>query len=314
MSDVLALSIFTLFVLGLLAVDLGVLQRRPQAPTFRQALLTSGGWLALALVFNLGVYIWRGSQPGLEFLTGYILELSLSLDNVFIFALTFTYAAVPPKYQHRVLFWGVIGALVMRGAFIAAGVELVTHFHWALYVFGAFLLFSGIMMLRRKKQEKGQGRNRVLKLAQKLFPVTEGFEGSSFFVRRGGRRLATPLFFVLIMIETTDVLMALDSIPAVLGVTTDPFIVYTSNVFAVLGLRSLYFVLARALLQFRYLHVGLSLVLVFIGASMLGAYFYKLATPISLGVICVILGLTILFSLWHGGGADEQDETKASGE
>src|SRR5690348_12340631 len=170
MSDFLALSIFTLFVLGLLAVDLGVLQRRPQAPTFRQALLASGGWLALALVFNLGVYIWRGSQPGLEFLTGYILELSLSLDNVFIFALTFTYAAVPPKYQHRVLFWGVIGALVMRGAFIAAGVELVTHFHWALYVFGAFLLFSGIMMLRRKKQEKGQGRNRVLKLAQKLFP------------------------------------------------------------------------------------------------------------------------------------------------
>jgi tellurite resistance protein TerC len=311
MPNVLAISIFTLFVLGLLALDLGVFQRRPQAPTFRQALLASSAWLALALAFNLGVYFWRGPQPAVEFLAGYILELSLSLDNVFIFALTFTYAAVPPKDQHRVLFWGVIGALVMRGVFIAAGVELVEHFHWVLYIFGAFLVFSGVMMLRRKKKQEGPGHNPVLKLAQKLFPVTEGFEGSKFFVLREGRRLATPLFFVLLMIETTDVLMAVDSIPAVLGVTTDPFIVYTSNVFAVLGLRSLYFVLARALLRFRYLHVGLSLVLVFIGATMLGAYYFKLATPISLGAICAILGLTILFSLRQGGVADEQSEEES---
>jgi TerC family integral membrane protein len=300
MSNVLALSFFTVFVLCLLALDLGVFQRRRQAPTFRQAILASVAWVALALAFNLGVYFWRGPEPAVEYLTGYILELSLSLDNVFVFALTFTYSSVPPENQHRVLFWGVLGALVMRAVFIVAGVELIVHFRWVLYIFGAFLLVSGLSLFRNKKGSVTPERNPVMKLAHRLFTVTDDYEGGWFFVRRNGHLLATPLFFVLLMIETTDVLMAVDSISAVLGVTTDPFIVYTSNVFAVLGLRALYFVLARALMKFRYLHLGLALVLVFIGASMLGGHFYKLPTPISLTVICAIISLTIVISVFTG--------------
>lgn len=300
MVNALALSIFTLFVLGLLALDLGLIQRRPKVLTFRQAFLVSGAWIALALAFNLGIYIWRGPQPALEFLTGYVLEMSLSLDNVFIFALTFTYAAVPTEHQHRVLFWGVLGALVMRAIFIVSGVELVTHFRWVFYIFGAFLVVSGLSFFRKRKKGLSPARNPALKLAHKLFSVTDDYEGALFFVRRNGYLLATPLFFVLLMIETTDVLMAVDSIPAVLGVTTDPFIVYTSNVFAVLGLRALYFVLARALMKFRYLHVGLALVLVFIGTTMLGADFYKLPTRCSLQVICAIISLTIIISVFTG--------------
>ena len=266
----------------------------------------SAVWVALALAFNLGVYFWRGPQPGLEFLTGYILELSLSLDNVFIFALTLTYAAVPPEDQHKVLFWGVLGALVSRGIFIIAGVELLGHFEWILYLFGVFLVLSGLSLLRKEKKQIRPQDNWVLKLARKVFPVTETYEGAFFFVRRAGRLLATPLFLVLVMIETTDVLMAGDSIPAVLAVTRDPFIVFTSNVFAVLGLRSLYFVLARALMKFRYLHVGLSLVLVFIGTIMLVARFYKPPTWAVLAVICVIVSITILASLAKRDAGDGQ--------
>jgi tellurite resistance protein TerC len=305
MSNFAALLVFTVFILGLLTLDLGAFHRERKAPRFRAAILASAMWVALALAFNLGIYFWRGPQPALEFLTSYVLELSLSLDNVFVFALTFTYAAVPPEDQHRVLFWGVVGALVTRATFIIAGVTLIQHFHWILYIFGALLVASGLSILRRKKKEAHPARNPVLKLAHKLFPVTEQFEGPRFFVRRNGHRFATPLFFVLLMIETTDVLMAVDSIPAVLGVTNDAFIVYTSNVFAVLGLRSLYFVLARALMKFRYLHVGLSLVLVFIGVTMLGAHFYKLATHLSLAVVCAIVGLTIMISAAKGTVADE---------
>ncbi|MHB8654213.1 MAG: TerC/Alx family metal homeostasis membrane protein [Terriglobia bacterium] len=297
MTSLVAISLFTLFVLGLLALDLGVFRRSRWPPTFGKALLMSALWMALALAFNLGMYFWRGPQPAIEFLTGYILELSLSLDNVFIFALTFTYAAVPPEDQHKVLFWGVMGALVSRGIFIFAGVELVGHFQWILYLFGFFLLLSGLSLLRKEKKQIRPEGNPVLRLARKLFSITETFEGPLFFVRRNGRLLATPLFLVLVMIETTDVLMAVDSIPAVLAVTRDPFIVYTSNVFAVLGLRSLYFVLARALMKFRYLHIGLSMVLVFIGTIMLGAHFYKPPTWATLAVICAIVSITMLASL-----------------
>lgn len=314
MSNLLALLIFTFFVIGLLALDLGVFQRPPKAPTFRQAILASVGWVALALAFNLGLYFWRGPQPALEFLTSYILELSLSLDNVFIFALTFTFSAVPPENQHRVLFWGVLGALVMRAIFIVAGVQLVTHFRWVFYIFGAFLLISGISLFRKKKETVSPHRNPLMNLAGRLFSVTDEYEGALFFVRRNGRLLATPLFFVLLMIETTDVLMAVDSIPAVLGVTTDSFIVYTSNVFAVLGLRALYFVLARALMKFRYLHMGLALVLIFIGTTMLGEHFYKVPTLASLVVICAILSLTIGISAFSGSPAGSHMEGKSGSE
>jgi tellurite resistance protein TerC len=297
MTNLAAISLFTLFVLGLLALDLGVFRRSRWPPSFRGALLMSALWVALALAFNLGVYFWRGPQTALEFLTGYILELSLSLDNVFIFALTLTYAAVPPEDQHKVLYWGVLGALVSRGIFIVAGVELVGHFQWVFYLFGIFLVISGLLLLRKKQKQIHPESNPVLRLARKLFSVTKTYEGAFFFVRRNGHLFATPLFLVLVMIETTDVLMAVDSIPAVLAVTRDPFIVFTSNVFAVLGLRSLYFVLARALMKFRYLHIGLSLVLIFIGTIMLGAHFYRPPTWAMLAVICAIVSITIMASL-----------------
>lgn len=306
MSNALALSIFTLFVLGALALDLGVFQRRRRALTLRQAILASIVWIALALAFNLGIYFWRGPQPALEFLTGYILEIALSIDNVFIFAITFAYSAVPPENQHRVLFWGVLGALVMRAIFIVAGVELVTHFRWVFYIFGAFLLISGLSLFREKKEGVSPDRNPVIKLARKLFSVSENYEGALFFVRRNGRLLATPLLFVLLMIETTDVLMAVDSIPAVLGVTTDSFIVFTSNVFAVLGLRALYFVLARALMKFRYLRLGLALILVFIGTTMIGSDFYRLPTRSSLAVICAIISFTLVISVVSGHTASRE--------
>ena len=297
MTNPAAIFLFILFVLGLLALDLGVFRRSRWPPTFRGALLMSALWVALALGFNFGIYVWRGPQPALEFLTGYILELSLSTDNLFIFALTFTYAAVPPEDQHKVLFWGVLGALMSRGIFIFTGVELVSHFQWVFYLFGIFLVYSGMSLLLNKKKQIRMEGNPVLKLARKLFSVTENYEGAHFFVRRNGHLLATPLFLVLVMIETTDVLMATDSITAVLAVTRDPFIVFTSNVFAVLGLRSLYFVLARALMKFRYLHSGISLVLVFVGISMLGARFYKPPTWAMLAVICSIVSISILASV-----------------
>jgi len=297
MTNQAAIFLFILFVLVLLALDLGVFRRSRWPPAFRGALLMSALWVALALGFNFGIYVWRGPQPALEFLTGYILELSLSTDNLFIFALTFTYAAVPPEDQHKVLFWGVMGALMSRGIFIFTGVELVNHFQRVFYLFGIFLVYSGMSLLLKKKKQIRMEGNPVLKLARKLFSVTENYEGAFFFVRRNGHLLATPLFLVLVMIETTDVLMATDSIPAVLAVTRDPFIVFTSNVFAVLGLRSLYFVLARALMKFRHLHSGISLVLVFVGTIMLAARFYKPPTWAVLAVICAIVSASILASV-----------------
>lgn len=297
MSNFYALLLFNLFVLAMLALDLGVFHRRAHAVSFREAAVWTAVWVTLAVAFNLGVYSWRGPQPALEFLTGYILEESLSMDNVFVFAVIFNYAGVSAQYQHRVLFWGILGALVMRAAFIAAGVALISKFHWILYVFGAFLVITGVKIFREERQEIHPERNPVLRLARKLFPVTPGYEGASFFVRRNGRLFATPLFLVLVMVETTDVLFAVDSIPAIFAVTQDPFIVYTSNVFAILGLRSLYFFLAGAIAKFRYLRPGLALVLMFVGTKMLVVHFYKLPIVLSLLVICSILAVSILASL-----------------
>jgi tellurite resistance protein TerC len=297
MSDLPALALFTLLVLGLLALDLGLLQRRPRTLSFREAAGWYAFWVTLSVLFNIGIYLWRGSQPALEFLTGYILEVSLSMDNVFVFAVIFSYMAVQASCQHRVLFWGIVGALVMRGAFIGAGVALVARFNWVLYVFGVFLLITGAKLLWRKQVEVHPEHNPVLRLARKLLPITEGNEGASFFVRRQGRLLATPLLLVLLLVETTDVLFAVDSIPAIFAVTLDPFIVYTSNVFAILGLRALYFVLAGAVRRFRYLRPGLAVVLMFVGVKMLVVHFYKIPILVSLGVICLILLVAVLASL-----------------
>jgi tellurite resistance protein TerC len=297
MNETLALALFTLFVLLMLTLDLGVFQREPHKLSFREAIGWYAFWVALAVAFNLGIYFWRGGQPALEFLTGYILEVSLSMDNVFVFAVIFAVLGVRGEFQHRVLFWGIVGALVMRAAFIAAGVALVSRFHWVLYVFGGFLIYMGIRLFRQKHEEHDPERSLVIRLARRIFPITPEYEGAKFFVVREGRRLATPLLLVLLLVETTDVIFAVDSIPAVFSVTLDPFIVYTSNIFAILGLRSLYFVLAGAMRRFRYLRPGLSLVLIFVGIKMLAAEVYKIPTHISLGIISAILLLAILVSL-----------------
>ena len=297
MSNAVALALFTLLVLGLLALDLGVLERHPRTLSFREACGRYAFWVILSLAFNLGIYFWRGSQPALEFLTGYVLEVSLSMDNVFVFAVIFSYMAVHAHYQHRVLFWGIVGALVMRGAFIAAGVVLISRFSWVLYILGVFLVITGAKLLREKQEEIHPERNPVVRLARKIFPVTQSYEGAAFFVRREGRLLATPLLLVLLLVETTDVLFAVDSIPAIFAVTLDPFIVYTSNVFAILGLRALYFVLAGAIRKFRYLRPGLAVVLMFVGVKMLVAHRYPVPILVSLGVICGILAVAILASL-----------------
>lgn len=288
---------FNVFVLAMLALDLGVFHRKAHVIRIKEALAWSVSWIALALLFNVGVYYLRGPQTGLEFLTGYLLEKSLSVDNIFVFLLIFSYFKVPALYQHKVLFWGILGALIMRAIFIAAGVTLIQQFHWIIYVFGAFLVFTGIKMAMQKDKEIHPEKNPVLKLFRRIMPVTQEYEESKFFVRRAGRVLATPLFVVLLVVETTDVVFAVDSIPAILAITHDPFIVYTSNVFAILGLRALYFALAGIMQLFHYLHYGLSAILVFVGVKMLIADIYKIPIGIALAVIAGILLFSVIASL-----------------
>ena len=288
---------FNVFVLAMLAVDLGVVHRRAHEVTLKEALVWSGVWIALALLFALGVYVWHGPQPALEFLTGYLIEKSLSVDNIFVFVLIFSYFKVPARYQHEVLFWGILGALVMRAIFIFAGIALLQRLHWIIYVFGALLILTGIKMAMEKDKEIHPDKNPVLKLFRRLVPVTEGYHADHFFVKHGGRYAATPLFIVLLVVETTDVIFAVDSIPAILAITMDPFIVYTSNVFAILGLRALYFALAGVMQLFHYLHYGLSAILVFVGAKMLLADVYKLPVGVALGVIAGILLIAVIASL-----------------
>ena len=297
MNDVWMWVGFNAFVLAMLALDLGVFHRKAHVVSIREAAGWSALWIALALTFNYGIYRFMGHQAGLEFLTGYLIEKALSVDNIFVFVLVFSYFRVPAQYQHRVLFWGILGALVMRGAMIAAGAALIERFHWIIYVFGAFLVITGIRMATQGEQEIEPEANPVIRLVKRLVPVTGAYHGQSFFVREGGRLAATPLFVVLAFVETTDLIFAVDSIPAIFAVTTDTFLVYTSNVFAILGLRALYFLLAGVIHRFHFLKLGLSAVLVFVGAKMLLAEVYKIPILLSLAIIGLLLGASVGASL-----------------
>lgn len=288
---------FIIFILGLLILDLKVLQKDDHEIKVREALAWTGFWIVLALMFNAGVYYFEGTQKALEFLTAYLIEKSLSVDNIFVFLMVFSYFGIPSKYQHRVLFWGIIGALIMRAAFILVGVALIERIHWIIYVFGAFLIFIGIKMALEKEKEIHPEKNPVLKYFRKIMPVTKEFVGHDFFTKKGTRWAATPLFVVLLVIESTDVVFAVDSIPAVLAISHDPFIVYTSNVFAILGLRALYFAIAGVMQLFHYLNYGLAFILVFVGIKMILADFYKLPVSVALGVIAGVLAISVIASL-----------------
>jgi TerC family integral membrane protein len=288
--------LFNLFVVAMLALDLGVLNRRSHRFGFREALAWSGAWIALAGTFAVLVLFWHGRATALQFVTGYVIELSLSVDNLFVFLVIFRYFKVPDQHQHKVLFWGIFGALVMRGAFIVAGVGLITRFHWVTYAFGALLVYSGIKLLRQGETEIHPETNPVLRLFRRVFPVTKEYVGGQFFTRKNGL-YATPLLVVLLVVETSDILFAVDSIPAVLAITLNAFIVYTSNVFAILGLRSMYFALAGMMDLFHYLHYGLSVVLIFVGIKMLGSHYVNIPTEWALVIVLLVLGASILASL-----------------
>jgi len=297
-SDRLILWIaFNVFVLGMLAIDLGVFHRKAHAVSLKEAGAWSCVWIGLALVFNIGVYYLWGQEKALEFLTGYVIEKSLSVDNLFVFLMVFQYFNTPAEYQHRILFWGIVGALVLRAIFIATGSALLSNFHWMIYVFGGFLVVTGIKMFLQGDEKLEPEKNPVVRLFQRMMPVTHDYHGQSFFITKDGKRHATLMMVVLIVVETTDVIFAVDSIPAIFAITTDPFIVYTSNVFAILGLRALYFMLAGVMEMFVYLKVGLSFVLVFVGIKMISVDFYKIPIGVSLGVIGGILLLSVLASL-----------------
>jgi tellurite resistance protein TerC len=311
---------FNVFVLAMLAIDLGVFHRKSHAVSGREALIWSVVWISLSLIFNAVIYFyWDRMMPGssytnreaaLAFLTGYLIEKSLSVDNIFIFILIFSFFAVPARYQHRVLFWGILGALIMRGTLIAVGAALLEQFHWIIYVFGAFLIFTGIRMWSHQDDEVHPDQNPVVKFFRRFMPVTENFEEDKFFVRRAGKLMATPLFLILLVVESTDLVFAVDSIPAIFAVTHDPFIVYTSNVFAILGLRALYFLLADVMDKFDYLKYGLAAVLTFVGIKMVIVDFYKIPIGLSLGVVAGILTISIVASLWKA--RDEPAELEIS--
>lgn len=288
---------FGLIVITMMVIDLGVFNKEAHEVKMKEALIWSAVWISLALLFALGVWKFKGHQDALKFLTGYVLEESLSIDNLFVFLLIFSYFRVPAHYQHKVLFWGIIGAVVMRMLFILAGVTLINKFHWIIYVFGVFLVYTGIKLALEKDKEIHPEANPMLKLVKKFIGVTDTYEQDKFFVKRAGKLLATPLFIVLIVVETTDVIFAVDSIPAVLAITTDPFIVFTSNIFAILGLRSMYFALSGLMKLFHLLHYGLSAILVFVGLKMLASAKYHVPIGWALGFIVLALGVSIVFSI-----------------
>ncbi|MDP1677747.1 MAG: TerC family protein [Bacteroidota bacterium] len=298
--------LFNVFVLMMLALDLGVFHKKAHEVKMKEALAWSAVWISLAMVFNVLVYyFWDWMAPGSEysnkeasmaFLTGYVIEKSLSVDNVFVFLMVFTYFKVPSLYQHKVLFWGILGALLMRAMFIFAGVALITKFHWMIYLFGAILIVTGIKMVTQKDKKLEPEKNPIIRLFRKYFPVTTDYHGDRFFAKSNGRKFATPMFVVLLFIETTDVIFAVDSIPAILAITNNPFIVYTSNVFAILGLRALYFALAGIMGLFHYLNYGLSVILVFVGGKMMLVDFFTIPIELSLVVIVGILGVSIFLS------------------
>ncbi len=298
---------FNVFVLLMLALDLGVFNRKAHEVKIKEALIWTGVWIILALSFNIALYYfytppdgYTNADSALQFLTGYVIEKSLSVDNIFVFVLIFTYFKVPAIYQHKILFWGILGALVFRAIFIFAGVTLINHFAWIIYVFGAFLVFTGIKLVAQKDKEIHPEKNPVLKLFKKFFRVTDKYDDGKFFTVQNSKKVATPLFVVLIMVETTDIIFAVDSIPAILAITHDPFIIYTSNVFAILGLRSLYFALAGLLKLFHYLNYGLAAILVLVGVKMIINHYYAakiISTELSLMLIVGILAASVIASL-----------------
>ncbi|CAM4308280.1 TerC family protein [Corallococcus sp. ZKHCc1 1396] len=288
---------FIAFVIAMLALDLGVFHRKAHAVSFKEAGAWSAVWVSLALTFN-AVLWWRfGSVPGMEFLTGYLIEKSLSVDNIFVFVVIFSALKIPALYQHRVLFWGILSALVLRAVMIFAGVAMLERFHWLIYVFGAFLILTGIKLFVQRNAEEHPEDGWLMRTARRVIPSTPNFHGQHFFAVENGRRLATPLLMALLLVEASDVLFALDSIPAIFAVTRDPFIVFTSNIFAILGLRSLFFLMAGAMEKFTYLKVGLSGVLIFVGAKMALVDVVHLSPAVSLGVIALVLGASIVASL-----------------
>lgn len=291
---------FTALIVGLLVLDLVVFARKSREISFRQATMMSVFWISAALLFGVVVLLVAGPQRGGEYFTGYIVEKSLSVDNVFVFALIFSFFAVPSRYQYRVLFWGIVGALVLRGAFIAVGAELLNRYEWIVFVFGAFLIFTGIRMAFHKEANVDPDKNPVLRLTRRLVPMTNDFEGDRFFTRHAGKLVATPLFAVIIVIGTTDVVFAVDSIPAIFAITSSAFIVWSANAFAVLGLRPLYFMLAGMMERFVYLSIGLSVILVFVGAKFFytGIYDEKVPIWISLPFIALTVMISIFASLW----------------
>jgi len=298
LSEIVFWVVFNVFVVLMLVLDLGVFHRKSHTVKFREALLGSALWIGLALAFAVFVYFWHGRPATLEFITGYVIELSLSVDNLFVFLLIFRFFKVPAEQQHKVLFWGILGALIMRGLFILVGVGLMRRFEWIAYFFGALLIYSGIKLFTQKEMEIHPEKNPVLRIFRRIMPVTTDYEGGKFFVKRA-RLYATPLLIVLLVVETTDLIFAVDSIPAILAITLDAFIVYTSNVFAILGLRSMYFALAGMMELFHYLHYGLSLVLIFVGAKMLVAHYYHIPTVAALGIVAGVLTISVLASVLY---------------
>lgn len=289
--------LFAAVVSAAFFVDLVILNRRHSEVSAKESLLWSAFWIGLAILFGIAVYFWRGEQTALEFFTGYLIEESLSVDNLFVFLMIFGYFAVPPAYQRKALLWGIIGVVIIRAIFIFTGVALIERLHWIIYVFGAFLVLTGIKMALEKDKKLEPEKNPILKLFRKFVPVTHHFEGDKFFVRHAGKIMATPLFVVVLVIETTDILFAVDSIPAVLAITQDPFVVYTSNIFAVLGLRALFFTLSGMMVKFHLLNYGLAAILAFVGIKMLLTDIYKLPISVALGTIAALLTLSILASM-----------------
>jgi tellurite resistance protein TerC len=289
---------FIVFVLLMLALDLGVFNRKDHVVGFKEAGLWSCAWISLSLIFNAGLFWKFGTDHGLEFLTGYLIEKSLSIDNIFVFIVIFSAYKVPPIYQHRVLYWGILSALAMRAAMIFAGVAMLERFHWLIYVFGVFLIYTGLKLYLDRNKEEHPESSRMTQWIRKLVPTSDQFDGHNFFTRVNGRLVATPLLMALLVIEMSDVIFAVDSIPAIFAVTTDPFIVFTSNIFAILGLRSLFFILAGLVERFRYLKIGLAVVLVFVGTKMTIVTFYKIPALASLAVILSTLGISIAASFW----------------
>ncbi len=299
---------FNVVIVVLLFLDLKVFHRRSHVISVKESLLWTAFWIGLSLLFNLGIYFWKDSETALQFLTAYVVEKSLSVDNLFVFFMIFTYFAVPSLYQHKVLFWGILGAIVMRLAFILAGVTLIEHFTWTLYVLGALLIFAAIRLAVRKDAQVDPEKNPVVRLFRRFVPVTDGYEGDRFFIRRAGRWLATPLFVVVVVVESTDIVFAIDSVPAVLGITTDTFIAYSSNVCAILGMRALYFALAGIIGMFRYLMYGLFAVLLFIGVKLMIGNFYEIPVGVALAVVGGVFILSIVASLLHPVRAEEGAE------